>query len=355
MAAARVLLRRSTAIESPVRSLHRLSPADVRDSSLPWDHMFSWRSLEEFVDRLHSSICYQDDAIVAIQKPWGVGIHRAHPTLKKQQMHMVSYLSFGDPRFSLQDGLPFLAERLHSPPLTPVRPIDRFESGLVLLAKGDKGIHVINKSINRCKPQGIPYAKFWCITKGYPVIPGSLVSEKITVMKKDADELAEYKEPMLIDKRAFRSSFIRQHQQDFVTGAVEMRVLASNHKLAVSLLQIATNQTKFSLVRCYAASKTSFILGDTRFAPRIRHIFGEPITLKPSAVSSKDYEPLAFPVRKRLLVTSNSHLPLMLHLHSFSIPGYQGNKDFEIVARDLPPHFEWTLNRLALETPVTSK
>lgn len=315
----------------------------------PYENMYPWRSLEQFAERLQAGIVYQDEDIVAIDKPWGVGIHKAHPTITRQNSdHMMEAIKFGDPRFCVDDGLLILRDMLKCKDLKVSRSIDRFESGIILLSKNDVGVKVIQRIGNVHKPQGKLFAKFWCLTKGYPVIPGNFIAEKITLMKADADEFAERKEPILVKKSAFSKIFVRYNPQEFITGAVEMRVLEANKEYAVSLVEIGTNQNKFSLIRCYAASKTSFILGDGRFAKRVRHVLGKPITLNPQAVPDAYYEPLPFTVRKRLLVPKNSAIPLMVHLRSIIVPKFGKRKEVVISASKLPEHFDWTMYRLFL-------
>jgi 23S rRNA-/tRNA-specific pseudouridylate synthase len=307
---------------------------------------------------LYENIIHEDEDIVAIDKPFGVGIHKPHPTITRQNSdQMMEAVKFGDPRFSIDDGLIILREKLHTKDLKVSRSIDRFESGIILLSKTDLGAAVIQRVANYHKPQGIPFAKYWCITKGYPVIPGNFISEKVTLMKTDVDELAEYREPILVKKKAFKSRYLQAHEQDFVSGMAEMRVLETNRELAVSLVEIASNQHKFSFVRCYAASKTSFILGDVRFAKRVRYVLGKPFTLNPQAVpDDPHYEPLQFGVRKKLLVPSNSAVPLMVHLKSIIVPELRKRKALIISTTKLPEHFEWTLHRLQLkhQEPRTS-
>lgn len=319
-------------------------------SDHPYENLFSWRSLDQFVGRLEQGILFEDDNIVAIDKPWGVGIHNAHVTIKKQTSYLMDTLHFGDPRFCIDDALPLLCERLRTKKLVVGRSIDRFESGIILLSKSDLGSKVISRISRLYKPQMIPFAKYWCITKGYPIIPGNFISEQITLKKIDVDELADYKEPIIVTKKSFTEAFMQNHEQDFTSGRVEMHVLETNKDYAVSLVEIATNQIKFSMVRCYAASKTSFILGDTRFARRVRHVLGKPITLSPPSVPDDNYEPLPAPIRKRLLVPRNSAVPLMIHLRSIKIPRYgPGKTDLEITTTQLPDHFDWSLFRLFLK------
>lgn len=318
--------------------------------------MFPWKSLEHFVDILEEGIIYEDDKIVAIEKGWGVGVHRSHPTIKKQNFHLVEAMRFGDPRFCLDDALPLLSIRLKANSLKTIRPLDRFESGVVLLAKGEDGERAINRAVSRARCSHRPHLKFWCVTKGYPVINGNFLSEKVTLKKIDADELAEYKEPIIVDPKSFTRTFKHLHEKDFTTADVELHVLDSNTQLAVSLVEIATTSMKFNFVRCYAASKTSFIIGDTRFAKRVRHVLGTPFTLSPGAVpTNDDFEPLPFPVRKRLLVSQNSHVPLLSHLQSIWLPGYGPKKtDIIIKSKKLPEHFDWSLHRLFLAKDIRS-
>jgi hypothetical protein len=100
--------------------------------------------------------------------------------------------------------------------------------------------------------------------------------------------------------------------------------------------------------------KTSFILGDVRFARRVRQLLGVPILLSPHNINAYDnFEPVPQRVRTALQVANNKHIPLLLHMKSIIIPKYPGaNKDVTIETQRLPPHFEWSMKKLNLSAPI---
>ena len=110
---------------------------------------------------------------------------------------------------------------------------------------------------------------------------------------------------------------------------VRYRTLATNRELAVSLVELETSVTKWSFVQCFLAYKASFVLGDTFFSHRVKHILGQPITIHPKKVKSiaeirnldQGMEPLSSKVQKALDVRKNGQLPLMMHCAGLTFPG----------------------------------
>ena len=199
-------------------------------------------------------------------------------------------------------------------------------------------------------PRLIPFAKFWCITKGYPVIPGNFISEQITLKKIDVDELADYKEPIIVNKRSFTNRFRKDHEHGLHCWGSGDASLGDEPGICCLSGgdQHKPDEVQFCPMLC--SFKDLFHSG--RYAI---------CKARPPRAGTADHtgthqssltiimSPLSFPLRKRLLIPQNSAVPLMIHLKSIKIPKYGPKRsDLEITTRKLPEHFDWSLYRLFL-------
>jgi len=253
---------------------------------------------------------------------------------------------------------------------------------------------IVVKSIARAKASLCPHMHFYCITSGIPA--KEMDSERCGIQLFELDDLGKYKEPKYVPpekvtgrmrKKSTKSKHIDFKEGRFKPVNVHYRTLATNRKLAVSLVELQTSVTKWSFVQCFLAYKTSFVLGDTFFSRRVKHILGQPIMIHPQKVKSiaeihnamsidQQFEPLSAGVQKVLGVRKNSQLPLMVHCAGYTLPGFykyisksrktksknsEENKQLQLTdttldpddlvicdQSTLPEHFVHTLDRLDL-------
>ena len=325
----------------------------------PYANLYPWgNSLTAFVDHLYNNIVYQDENILAIDKPFGVGIHLDEPTIHSKNSYILDMKTIGQPKYCLDDALPELESKLGlKKELKLGKSIDRFESGVVLFAKNEEGMKEIQKISKRNQTRRTPFRTYWVITKGYPLInEGKEMSEEVVIKQEEIDELGEWKEPLILDPKQVPKNKFKE-QSLYRRAFVSIKVLDTNKKLSVSLLQINSTLIRWQFIRCFAASKSSFILGDVRFSKRVRQVLGQPVILSPGNIPGFDeYQPLAESVRRKLKVRGNEEIPLMMHHKAITLPFYaktnEGIKqDFTIESHSLPLHFQWTLKQLDLKPP----
>lgn len=70
-------------------------PGAVSHRKHPYLAMYPWKNFQEFVDRIYESIIYEDEYIVAIEKPWGVGTWSAPLSVHKTNAHLLQMEYFG--------------------------------------------------------------------------------------------------------------------------------------------------------------------------------------------------------------------------------------------------------------------
>lgn len=194
----------------------------------------------------------------------------------------------------------------------------------------------VEKSVRRAIALTVPYIRFYCITNGIPSKVED--TEKCGIRLFEIDSLGDYKEPVYVapEKISANMRKIGLKRPDMCTSSsplkpvnVHYRTLATNRELAVSLVELQTSATKWSFVQCFLAYKASFVLGDTFFSQRVKHILGQPVAIKPkkaktlAEIRNIDYgfEPLSTKVQRALNIRRNGELPLMVHCAGLTFTG----------------------------------
>lgn len=317
--------------------------------SHPYKRLYPWRTLSEFVDVLEENIVYFDKKLLVINKPWGVGMYKPNPVITEQTNYHLYSEGFGEPKYCITNALDELGDRLNCQNLRIARSLDRYESGALILTNHDDTHRTIKKIASRLRASRTPHLDYLVICKGFP--HQKTVNERVAIKLNELDEFGEHKEPEILDQVSKRQ--IRLKNMKSVN--VELSTLAVNRHLATSLLSIKTSTTKWKFVQCYAAQKAAFILGDVRFAKRVRRVLGVPVILSPHNINAYDeFEPLPTRIRSRLGVLKNHSIPLMMHLREIIIPRY--GKEGQLVVKCPPPeYFAWTLAQLQLDNDKNIK
>ncbi|KAH9425842.1 hypothetical protein DERP_005061 [Dermatophagoides pteronyssinus] len=307
-------------------------------------NLFDWNSQIDLAKLLAKNIVYNDYGLIAISKPWGLGIHKPadnvidlkNPSNAEQ---ILNNQIFGQPKYSIADVIDLFGQLMHlNHPLHIVKAPDRRWSGLVLFSEEKTMENHILKAIRRAKAQRTPPMRFYCVVNG--LIPsveiGRWYEERCGIRLTEIDELGQSKEPIYVSPNDMSHNIRKKgaHRDNkyqlgpVKSASIKYRVLAQNPDLAVSLIDLHTTITKWSAIQCFLAYKTSFILGDTFFSYRVKHIFGQHITM--STLKQKNlqnwrhidqsFEPLSRKVCQKLGVRSNREIPLMIHHYGLLFP-----------------------------------
>ncbi|CAG2112005.1 unnamed protein product [Medioppia subpectinata] len=328
----------------------------------PYDQLFPWpSSLAAFSRYLADQVVYFDRQLLAISKPWGVGIHRPQATITDKNGHLLQMAYHGSPRYCIREALEPLAALMGVKRLTLVKSCERFTSGIILLAADEPTAARAQRCLRRSAALSAPAMQYLCVTKGWPTIEGGQeLTERVGIKLLELDELGDHKQPIIVPAPQLTKS-MRQRRKPQADGMIvkpvlcRLKTLNVNKSYGVALVELSTNITKYSFIECYLANKASFVLGDTRFSRQVQHIMGTPMSIKPTKMNySQDIEPLADNILKRLGVKTNGQIPVLVHHHRLTLPYYfskKGKQDLVIECPKLPDHFQWTLQRLALNPP----
>ncbi|KAG0411209.1 hypothetical protein HPB47_011674 [Ixodes persulcatus] len=355
----------------------------VRREKHVYKTLYPWGSKAEFVEQLKQTVCYNEDGLVVLSKPYGVPLTVDYTqrgravSLTKRRLHVTG---FGESPYSLEDALEGLSQHLNHKRLFCIKSAERYASGLTLLAADEGAAEKARRALLRAKPMLLPYITAWVIVKGYPT--QETFRERVGMKFVPVDE--EEKQAVIV--RDFGSASVKKGTVKPVT--VECRTLAKNPTLSVSLLEIATTSAQWHFFRAYSASKASCVLGDLGYASHVANVLGKPLLLSPGAAATSTPQVTHAPmwslnlrlttsqrspavarcnpgnpedlvveanareaVCRRLEVAEGTRghrmVPAMVHYRSLLLPHYRGKGEhLLLVDPGLPRHFAWTLDRL---------
>lgn len=316
--------------------------------------LYPWGSKAEFVEQLKQTVCYDQDGLVAISKPYGVPLTLDYTqrgraaSLTKRRLHVTG---FGESPYSLEDAFEGLSQHLSHERLFCIKSAERYASGLTLLAASEKAAERARKALLRAKPMLLPYITAWVIVKGYPT--QATFRERVAMKFVPIDD--EEKRTVIL--KDFGKASVKEGKVKPAT--VVCRTLDKNATLAVSLLEISTTSAQWHFFRAYSASKVSCVLGDLTYASHVANVLGRPVLLSPGAAVSSTSQSLPEAVCQRLNIAEGLRghrmVPTMVHYRSLLLPQFHGRgKDLLLVDSVLPRHFAWTLERLGLDTGQAS-
>ena len=236
----------------------------------PYDHLFEWKSLSEFTHHLLDNKVYFDGHLLAIHKPWGVGTYKAVVNITDKNSHLSTSLYSGSSKYCLHDSVEFMRQILNVKRLKIVKTLNRFMSGIVLLATDQNTEDKVVKAVRRAQAMDIPSMSFWCLTKGWPTIADNHLKERIGIKLLEVDELGDHKQPIIISAEKLTNT-MRCRKTPQPDGMIvkpvliDLKTIDINKTLGVSLVELSTNVLKWNLIECYLAYKTSFVLGINQF------------------------------------------------------------------------------------------
>ncbi|OTF76231.1 RNA pseudouridylate synthase domain-containing protein 4-like, partial [Euroglyphus maynei] len=129
---------------------------------------FSQLTNDEVLNMLWSQILFNDEDIVALNKPYGIAIHGAFGSNNHSSSKINSKYNHV---IQLNYFLPKIAERLECSKLYTVHRLDRDTTGVLLLAKTQEKANQLNRLFKEQKIM----KKYLCITKNRPDKPEGII------------------------------------------------------------------------------------------------------------------------------------------------------------------------------------
>lgn len=292
-----------------------------------------WKSKNEFIQHIYENIIYNKDGLIAINKSYGVPVYK----IKENKLFQAMNMPFtGSSTFSIEESLPLLKDLLQVEKLYLVKSTERYSSGILLLCSNEKVMENVRKAFRRAKAKNEPYLIYWALIKGCPNHT-EFMREKVGIK---LSEINGIKQPVIL--KEFSTSQIKK--QVIKPVIVEYSLIRSNDELHCSLVKIAVTSVKWHFLQLYMTTKASYILGDVFFSGCISNIMGKSVEIN----TTNKLKSLPKNICEKLLLPSastNASIPMMVHLNSVILKGYDHGKDLFITANPLP-HFLWICEKL---------
>ncbi|PRD28876.1 UNVERIFIED_CONTAM: hypothetical protein NCL1_31120 [Trichonephila clavipes] len=137
--------------------------------------LFPWKNNSELAEHLASTIAYNKDGLIALNKPYGIQIHHDETdTPRGKQRFVIPSLPNCD--LTIEETLDDLKEHLNVPNLTILKSTEKYSSGIVLLSTNDNTTASVKKSFNRAKFNKIPNLIHWYVLVTCAVFATSLIN-----------------------------------------------------------------------------------------------------------------------------------------------------------------------------------
>uniref|UniRef100_A0A0P4W657 Uncharacterized protein n=1 Tax=Scylla olivacea TaxID=85551 RepID=A0A0P4W657_SCYOL len=316
-----------------------------------YKRLYPWQSSQELAEHLRSTEVYNKDGLIALNKPYGIGMIKSdrseatgpHTTVETLDM------GIGPPNISaMSQVLPLLKEQYAANHLEIVKSTERWSSGLMLLSTSPKLTEKVQKCFRRSKAMSQPAMMYRAITVGLPN-PTS-VATKVAIKLEYVHNSG--KVPVIAKKysmSAAKASLVKP-------VLVEHKILKYNKEVDTSLLEIKAQVSKWHFLRVWATHCYSPVLGDHLYSGRVKTLMGRKILishhnacLEPQNLPDILYSKLALPARSSWMV------PCHLHLSTISLSQFSKDKSNLVLSAAPPEHFMWTCKQLGLQSSEEEK
>ncbi|XP_013421870.1 uncharacterized protein LOC106181887 isoform X1 [Lingula anatina] len=291
----------------------------LKDIVPNWKHIPKEVAAKMLVDE----IIYDENDIIAINKPYGLPVHGG-PGVP---------MSVGQ---LLPEVVQVLQKRRHQVErLHLAHRVAQYETGVLLLAKTREMTEKIQAAVLR----GDMIKKYWAITKGVPVIPKATVDIPMAMAKIKIQGKSIEKMTLIPDYTEETKLVMRKRRKDVLEAVTKYKVLDDNGKCA--LVECLPMTGVKDQLRCHLALGVSTaILGD--------HKYSHFTKLAPQRLHHETLEMLG--IRQQKV----RHVPMHLHCKSVLLPEFEAGRNIAISAR-LPKHFLISLRRLKLNSKRRSR
>ncbi|XP_076657864.1 pseudouridylate synthase RPUSD4, mitochondrial [Halictus rubicundus] len=299
----------------------------------PYRQIHPWRSLTEFSDDLIRNVIYNGDGLIALNKPYGI----AH---RKAEKNKAKYFIPNAVEYTLQDALPYIAEKLNYSKLFVVRNPEKYMTGVTLLAADSR----VQNNIELALRRGNNFTKtYWVVTTA---MPNRLKGREKLGLVMSSDRQADRRKATITtswSKNSWKRGDVKILNFDF-------KVLTNSTSNSCSLLEIRASSNKQHAIRLFAATFLyAPILGDNLNGSRIQQLGNTYVKVDPF-LKLANLPPILDKNIYRLLDVQSSQpsiIPTHIHLKSIDLPSFIDKEDFKIEAPLMPP-LDWTCRQLKL-------
>ncbi|XP_018338691.1 PREDICTED: RNA pseudouridylate synthase domain-containing protein 4-like isoform X2 [Trachymyrmex septentrionalis] len=280
------------------------------------------------------------DGIIAINKPYGIPLYSKKNI--KPALHL-NHKIVGAADYSLNDALPYLAEKLDVPMLMPFYIAEKYMSGVCLFG--------INKNVcrqlelARRRTQG-KYSKYWLVTTR---VPNEIKGKHRFGMILETSA-AGSKKPIIVTQ--WKNNAVKRNEVKIIN--VDYKVISnSTHNLS-SLIEIVSSSRKWHIIRLFASTMLySPLLGDNIHGSRVQEIMGIWLKIDPFADSNYNLPKINQQLLELLYIKPSQQeiIPVHIHLKSVHLIVNKDKKQSLVIEAPLMDPFDWTCKQLKFKIP----
>nr|XP_027205154.1 RNA pseudouridine synthase 4, mitochondrial-like [Dermatophagoides pteronyssinus] len=289
---------------------------------------FSRLTNDEILKMLLAQILFNDEDIVALNKPYGIAIHGAFGSTNKTLSRMNSKYHQS---VNLNYFLPKLAERFECTKLYTVHRLDRDTTGVLLLAKTQEKANQLNRLF---KEQKI-VKKYLCITKNKPDKPEGIIDIPIELgyIKLSTPSGGKKRERMILCPEPVQDIRLQRNWRTARKAITHYKIKSDNGNAA--LIEVTPETGVRHQIRVHLGFGLRCpILGD--------HKYSNLDSLSPQRLPSDIL--MALKIRQ----SKSRTIPMHLHASFIMIPELGKNGQNIFIRSPLPYHFRQNMRSLKL-------
>jgi len=305
----------------------------MRKKKLAWRfaRLANWKSRQDLTDQLIKNIVYQNDGdksgLIGLNKPYGLPNNPAK-----------------DIPYSVTGCLTDLAEHLNIEKLEVVKTVDRYASGITLLAPSKSTKDKLKKVERKGNVDRQLRSSNLCLVKGH----ANLDARKTCRVKMKEFPTVEnplfskiHKEPIIIcDDGGSSSGWKLQKNQESLRH-LDVRTLGRSSQVSLSLVTLAPSSTRNHFMRVWLADSGHPVLGDQLYDYRLRTILGRKVKVSGEHSQSNRIQKLS-PAIMNLLGLSKGEewrVPAFIHCWREYLPNWFGPGNHLTIYAPPPEHF----------------
>lgn len=295
-----------------------------------------WMTRKALLEQLSCSVVYQDEHILALNKPNGLPMH----AVKYTEENNIASMPIGD-ELSMISLLPELQEKMKIESLSEIYSQSRLFSGLTIFTKTDKAREILKKYFTHVRTNKVFFQDFWTVTVGIPDPPNG--EEEMGI---EMREIGNWKLAVKLTKPGNR----RRQARTAINPSFSYKLINKyqTSQSSTGLVEISTTTTKWDSLQLFLLHKRSPILGDHKYSNRLKMVLGTPVLLDakncypcPQVIPFDTCQLLG------LAETETCNIPLHIHCRRVTLPQIGKKGSTFTVEAPLPPVFQKTLECLS--------
>jgi len=305
----------------------------TRKKKLAWsfERLASWKSRQDLTAQLIKNIVYQNDidksGLIGLNKPYGLPNYPAK-----------------DIPYSVAGCLTDLAEHLNIEKLEVVKTVDRYASGITLLAPSKSTKDKLKKVERKGNVDRQLRSSYLCLVKGH----ANLNARKTCRVKMQEFPTVEnplfskvHKEPIIICDDGGNSSGWKLQKNQESLRHLDVRTLGRSSQTSLSLVTLAPSSTRNHFMRVWLADSGYPVLGDQLYDYRLKTILGRKVKVSSEHSQSSRIQKLSPAIMKLLGLSKGEEwrVPAFIHCWREYLPNWFGPGNNLTIYAPPPQHF----------------